>query len=80
MTKTVEIEYSFEYQMQGELTNRDPGDLYGSAVSACGRISRKAESSLAALDLSMTARVKKRRLDHSIIVKTTNQPTNQPTN
>ena len=36
MTKTVEIEYSFEYQMQGELTNRDPGDLYGSAVSLLG--------------------------------------------
>jgi hypothetical protein len=36
VTETVEIEYSIEYQVQGELTNRDPGDLYGSAVSLLG--------------------------------------------
>jgi len=36
VTETVEIEYSIEYQVQGELTNRDPGDLYGSAVSLRG--------------------------------------------
>ena len=36
VTETVEIEDSIEYQVQGELSNLDPGDLYGSAVSLRG--------------------------------------------
>lgn len=36
VAEVVQIDPSIEYQVQGDLTNRDPGDLYGSAVSLHG--------------------------------------------
>ncbi|KAL7554992.1 hypothetical protein ACHAWF_018570 [Thalassiosira exigua] len=36
VAETVKIEASIEYEVRGDLIDRDPGDLYGSAVSLSG--------------------------------------------
>lgn len=36
VSETIHVDPSIEYEVQGNLTNRDPGDLYGNSVSLHG--------------------------------------------
>ena len=38
MAEMIKIDASIEYEVIGDLTNQDPGDLYGSAVSLHGNM------------------------------------------